>query len=143
MAGGPSRATLAEIREALGRPGVTQMALAEALGVRRATVSMWANDDDARPRLAREALARAVATLTGKAARRDPDLDPRSYVAGLFVELEDDARRILSRLDEARGALGLTARSPSADGTRGRAALRVAETAPPYGAAAPRKGRRG
>lgn len=99
------KVTQAEILAALALPGVNGQTLARALGVAPARISEWKSGMVAQPNVTTERLARAVATLTGAAG---PVLDVRSYTAGLLVNLEGDARKLLATIAAARVDLGLS-----------------------------------
>jgi len=103
------RASVAQVEAAVAackRAGVSQAALARALGKRPATITEWLNGTAAQPSVTVEALEEAVRTLTGGTPRTA--VDPRSYAAGLLAGFEEDAERMLARVREARAALGLS-----------------------------------
>jgi transcriptional regulator with XRE-family HTH domain len=140
------RITREDVLAALAIPGVTQRQLALALGKAEARITEWKNG--ARPNVSRAQLARAIAKVTRQGGSvtfgpRDPEgADARAYAAGVFVELEADARRLIDRIDEARHHMGLEVSPPSVNPSElaaGTAALPKGSGGPAADAPAPTK----
>ncbi len=125
-----------DLKRALAMPGVNQARLARALGVEPPRVSEWKHGVIENQSRTRADLAAAVLVAQGKSA---PAMPSGEAVEPLLVALEQDARRMLERIAQARAATRL----PAARGTEALAALDAARESQAAGATGRRSRRAG